>query len=77
MYALIVAAALSLPWSLFGGFIAWLALSALAETTNFDTFLRPLLGSQQRRHYWRTSERLPALFRRQSAQQRIATTVMK
>jgi hypothetical protein len=23
---------------LFGGFIAWLALSALAETTNLDTF---------------------------------------
>jgi len=36
MYCLIVAAALSLPWSLLGGFVVWLLLSALAETAKLD-----------------------------------------
>ncbi len=36
MYLLIVAGALSLPWSLLGGFAVWLALSALAEATSID-----------------------------------------
>jgi len=38
IYFLTVAAALSLPWSLLGGFIVWLTLSALAGITNFDAF---------------------------------------
>ena len=36
MYLLIVAGALSLPWGLLGGFVVWLALSALAEATGID-----------------------------------------
>jgi len=38
MYLLIVAAALSLPWSLLAGFVVWLVLSVLAETANIYSF---------------------------------------
>ena len=38
MFLLIGAAALSLPWGFFGGFVVWLTLSALAQITNFDSF---------------------------------------
>ena len=76
MYALIVAAALSLPWSLFGGFIAWLALSALAETTNLDTFSGLYWGVSSVAIIGAHLNGFLLFSRRQSAQQRIATTVM-
>jgi len=36
IYLLIVTAALSLPWSLLGGFVVWLAMAGLAEATRLD-----------------------------------------
>ncbi|UCV27967.1 hypothetical protein [Ferribacterium limneticum] len=77
MYVLIVAAALSLPWSLFGGFIVWLALSALAQTINFDTFAGLYWGISGTAILGAHLNGFLLFSRRQSAQPPFATTVMQ
>lgn len=77
MYALIVAAAVSLPWSMFGGFIVWLALSALAQTSNFDTFAGLYWGISGAAILGAHLNGFLLFSRHQSAQPPIAMTVMQ
>jgi len=75
MYLLIVAAALSLPWSLFGGFVVWLLLSALAEITNFDPFAGLYWGISSAAILGAHLNGYLLFFRHQSAQPPSTTTV--
>ncbi|HQU80492.1 MAG TPA: hypothetical protein PLU47_13610 [Azonexus sp.] len=75
MYLLIVAAALSLPWSLFGGYIVWLILSALADITNFDPFAGLYWGISSAAILGAHLNGFLLFSRRQPAQPPITTTV--
>jgi hypothetical protein len=77
MYALIIAAALSLPWSLFGGFVVWLALSALSQTTNIDTFAGLYWGISGAAILGAHLNGFLLFSRHQAAQPPISTTVLQ
>ena len=72
-----IAAALSLPWSLFGGFVVWLALSALSQTTNIDTFAGLYWGISGAAILGAHLNGFLLFSHRQSAQPPFATTVMQ